>query len=241
MLFFSLLQKSTVYQSPMTAPAADRKHLAVSVQLVSHPVSPSTTLPEPNYASEAASNTQAYDMPLAVKVESQYSPDQHLSTSNSSTTPLQNPSIKKRVYSRLHPFNNRKYQVQPQSLKDDESQWGVHWWLPTCMVFLGIAGTAGALGHHYYNLKLDNQRVENADWIQRFALALAFFNKFCLIGAIQIAYKQRVWVCRLYTAVLIKYADLAQLTVKREAFSIRTINGLFSVSILLQDQKKIKY
>jgi hypothetical protein len=135
-------------------------------------------------------------MPLAVKVESQSSPDQYLSTSNSMTKLPQNSSPGKRVRSRLAIFNNRRYQVPPQSLKDDESQWGVHWWLPTCMVFLGVAGAAGALGHHYYNLKLDNHRVENADWIQRFALALAFFNKFCLIGAVQIAYKQRVWVCR---------------------------------------------
>jgi hypothetical protein len=56
------------------------------------------------------------------------------------------------------------------------------------------AGAAGAIGHHFYNAKLHGHIVRDSDWTQRWGLALAFFIKFCLIGAVQIAYKQTVWV-----------------------------------------------
>lgn len=71
---------------------------------------------------------------------------------------------------------------------------GIHWYLPTAMVFLALFGFFGALGHHLYNKRLHGQEVVEVAWPQRFGIALAFFIKMVLVGAVQIAFKQRAWV-----------------------------------------------
>lgn len=72
---------------------------------------------------------------------------------------------------------------------------GIHWYTPTMMVLLGLAGLFGGLGHHLYNSRLKGQPVGNdAQWPQRWGVAMAFFVKMTLVGAVQIAVKQRAWV-----------------------------------------------
>lgn len=73
---------------------------------------------------------------------------------------------------------------------------GVHWYAPTMMILLALAGLFGGLGHHLYNARLDGQPVvdDDAQWPQRWGVAMAFFVKMTLVGAVQMAVKQRAWV-----------------------------------------------
>lgn len=70
----------------------------------------------------------------------------------------------------------------------------IHWYTPVMMVLLGLAGLFGALGHHLHNSNLHGQPVKDAQWPQRWGVALAFFVKMTLVGAVQTAVKQRAWV-----------------------------------------------
>lgn len=73
---------------------------------------------------------------------------------------------------------------------------GIYWYTPAMMIFLLLAGLFGALGHHMYNARLDGQPVIDAQWPQRWGVAMAFFVKMTLVGAVQTAVKQRAWVSR---------------------------------------------
>lgn len=73
---------------------------------------------------------------------------------------------------------------------------GIHWYYPVVMIFLALGGLFGAIGHHLYNLHLDGKEVaSDAQWPQRWGVALAFFIKMMLGAAVQTAFKQRAWVC----------------------------------------------
>jgi hypothetical protein len=74
------------------------------------------------------------------------------------------------------------------------AQWGIEWYPPACMLFLTAIGICGMIGHHVYNSLLDGHMVKDPQWPQRFGNALAFFAKMCVVGAVEIAYKQLVWV-----------------------------------------------
>jgi hypothetical protein len=76
-----------------------------------------------------------------------------------------------------------------------DGQPGIHWYYPSVMIFLALAGFVGAIGHHLYNLRLDGKEVHDPAWPQRWGVALAFFVKMMLGAAVQIAFKQRAWVC----------------------------------------------
>jgi hypothetical protein len=82
---------------------------------------------------------------------------------------------------------------------------GVHWYTPTMMILLGLAGLFGALGHHLYNAGLDGEPVIDAQWPQRWGVALAFFVKMTLVGAVQMAVKQRAWVSKLCDGYIHKF------------------------------------
>jgi len=99
--------------------------------------------------------------------------------------------------------SNNSNNASPEGLK-------IHWYTPTSMVLLGIAGFAGALAHHLYNASLDGTPVEDAQWPQRWGVALAFFVKMTLVGAVQIAVKQRAW-----------------LSVKKRGFKVKTLDSIF--------------
>jgi hypothetical protein len=105
------------------------------------------------------------------------------------------------------------------------------------MILLGLAGLFGALGHHLYNARLDGQPVgTDTQWPQRWGVAMAFFVKMTLVGAVQMAVKQRAWVS---TSVVVKVTrdkcqelTLAQqLTVKKRGFRVKTLDSIFHVSI----------
>ncbi|KAH6721522.1 hypothetical protein BKA61DRAFT_159962 [Leptodontidium sp. MPI-SDFR-AT-0119] len=91
------------------------------------------------------------------------------------------------------------------------TQWGVHWYSPTCMPSLLVLGLFTMLGHHLFNDRLHGREVHDPQWPQRWGLALSTFGKVCLAGAVEIAYKQRLWI-----------------TVKKRSFKIKTLNGIFS-------------
>ena len=75
---------------------------------------------------------------------------------------------------------------------------GIHWYTPTMMISLAFAGLFGGLGHHLYNAGLNGQPVVDAQWPQRWGVAMAFFVKMTLVGAVQIAVKQRAWVSTIH-------------------------------------------
>ncbi|KAK4184989.1 hypothetical protein QBC35DRAFT_390507 [Podospora australis] len=78
------------------------------------------------------------------------------------------------------------------------------------MILLGLIGLLGALGHHLYNDSLSGSPVVNAQWPQRWGVALAFFVKMTLVGSVQMAFKQRAW-----------------LTVKKRSFRVKTLDSIF--------------
>ncbi|KAK4227295.1 hypothetical protein QBC38DRAFT_455389 [Podospora fimiseda] len=86
----------------------------------------------------------------------------------------------------------------------------IHWYTPTTMVILSLCGFFGALGHHLYNSALHGQEVKDSEWPQRWGIALAFFVKMTLIGAVQSAFKQLAW-----------------LTVRKRGFRVKTLDSLF--------------
>ena len=93
----------------------------------------------------------------------------------------------------------------PTTKEQPELGPGIHWYTPVMMILLGLAGLFGALGHHLYNAGLDGRPVVNAQWPQRWGVAMAFFVKMTLVGAVQMAVKQRAWVsgqslCSLFPA-----------------------------------------
>ena len=87
-----------------------------------------------------------------------------------------------------------KLSFSPTFKVQEDTQWGIHYLMPLSMCLLGIAGISGAVAHHVYNKSLDGELIQDAQWPQRFGLALAFFTKMCLIAAVEIAYKQQSWV-----------------------------------------------
>ncbi|KAB5549460.1 hypothetical protein GE09DRAFT_1059936 [Coniochaeta sp. 2T2.1] len=96
---------------------------------------------------------------------------------------------------------------------------GIHWYTPTMMITLAFAGLFGGLGHHLYNAGLKGQPVIDAQWPQRWGVAMAFFVKMTLVGAVQIAVKQRAW-----------------LTVKKRGFRVRTLDSIFHGSAIERDR-----
>ncbi|KAB5571774.1 hypothetical protein GE09DRAFT_1185340 [Coniochaeta sp. 2T2.1] len=87
---------------------------------------------------------------------------------------------------------------------------GIHWYYPVVMIFLALGGLFGALGHHLYNVYLDGREVFDAQWPQRWGVALAFFIKMMLGASVQTAFKQRAW-----------------LTIKKRPFKVKTLNSIF--------------
>jgi hypothetical protein len=77
---------------------------------------------------------------------------------------------------------------------EDDPMPGIHWYHPVVMLFLALGGLFGAIGHHLYNLSLEGKEVFDAQWPQRWGVALAFFIKMMLGAAVQTAFKQRAWV-----------------------------------------------
>ena len=69
----------------------------------------------------------------------------------------------------------------------------IHWTTPTIAFLLTVVGIAAAIGHHLHLSKLNGNPNENAKWIGRYSLALAFLVKASLAGAIGIAFMQKAW------------------------------------------------
>jgi hypothetical protein len=132
-----------------------------------------------------AIDNNALESPDSIQVEADILSQS--STQVVSTTPTTTPSTE-------HNMKPSESQSPSNSNHDIGTQWGIGWFLPSCMVILGLAGASGALGHHFYYRGLNEHMVKDSDWIQRYGIALAFFTKICLVSSAGIAYKQRIWV-----------------------------------------------
>ncbi|KAF8422002.1 hypothetical protein EV426DRAFT_535817 [Tirmania nivea] len=106
--------------------------------------------------------------------------------------------------------------MQPHEIIDQRAEmtatWGIYWYLPSLMVAVFIAGLIGALGHHAFYKALDGRRSVNQLSMIRIGTAFAFFVKANLVGAIVLAYRQRIW-----------------LTVRRKPMRLKAIDALFGV------------
>ncbi len=80
------------------------------------------------------------------------------------------------------------------SQNEKSSQWSVHWYLPSLMIALYIAGVCTALGHHFYYSLHQGRIVHDDGWPLRIGIGLAFLARACFVGSVQIAYKQWAWV-----------------------------------------------
>src|SRR5689334_16559729 len=88
-------------------------------------------------------------------------------------------------------------------------------------------------GHHLFDDRLHGREVHGPQWPQRWGLALSTFGKVCLAGAVEIAYKQRLWVSdNHHTRIRATFTNISQITVKKRSFKIKTLNGIFSVRLL---------
>jgi hypothetical protein len=120
-------------------------------------------------------------------------------------------------YTRLHvdeagsPFETVHNRADAHST--DERN--IHWRVPAIMIGALIAGTAFALGHHFFNLHFNNHVVHGEDqqkWVSRFGTASAFLVKMCLAIATSAAYAQQFW-----------------LTLRSKFFRVERVDAMFAV------------
>ncbi|KAI5808929.1 hypothetical protein DFH27DRAFT_478253 [Peziza echinospora] len=106
--------------------------------------------------------------------------------------------------------------LEPHQVIDQRSElvaeWGIYWYLPVLAIAAFVAGLVGALGHHAFYRSLHGQESREQLMMVRIGTAFAFFVKACLVGAVVLAYRQRIWY-----------------TMRRKALSIRTIDAMFGV------------
>jgi len=87
-----------------------------------------------------------------------------------------------------------------------------HWFVPTAMVVVFLAGCLGAVSHHLFYRYLHGRSAENQLVISRIGVAIAFFTKASLVGSVVLAYRQRVWR-----------------TMRRKPISLSGLDALFQV------------
>ncbi|KAF8474806.1 hypothetical protein BDZ91DRAFT_711782 [Kalaharituber pfeilii] len=101
--------------------------------------------------------------------------------------------------------------LEPHEVIDQRAEmtavWGIHWYLPSVMAGVFIAGLVGALGHHIFYSTLDGRESENQLSMVRIGTAFAFFVKANLVGAVVLAYRQRIWVDMRESPMKIKVID----------------------------------
>lgn len=112
--------------------------------------------------------------------------------------------------------NTASRNMDPHEIIDQRAEltatWGIYWYLPSLMVAVFIAGLIGALGHHAFYKSLDGKRSVNQLSMVRIGTAFAFFVKANLVGAVVLAYRQRIWF-----------------TMRRKEMRLKAIDALFGV------------
>ncbi|RPA97607.1 hypothetical protein L873DRAFT_1690012 [Choiromyces venosus 120613-1] len=93
--------------------------------------------------------------------------------------------------------------------KEQQVLWGtkIHWFMPTAMVCLLLAGILGSLGHHFFYASLHGQQAEDQLMKVRYGTVLAYFTKASLVGSVVLAYRQRIWHTMRQKAVTLKGID----------------------------------
>lgn len=94
-------------------------------------------------------------------------------------------------------------------------KWGFSWKTPSLIVLWALVGFSWAIGHHFYYQSLDGTKAGSSprqSWAVRFGTAFAFLVVASLRAACETAYKQYIWTL-----------------FKRKAFSLDTLDKLFSV------------
>lgn len=114
----------------------------------------------------------------------------------------------------------REYLIKEKSTRSVEHgryvNWGVAPRTPSLIVLWALVGFGWAIGHHFYYQSLDGTKAGSSSrqsWAVRFGTAFAFLVVASLRAACDIAYKQYIWTL-----------------FKRKAFSLDTLDKLFSVT-----------
>ena len=90
------------------------------------------------------------------------------------------------------------------------------WWLwrPAWIMYVFfICGFAFAVGHHLFYRGLDGQPADDQLAMLRYGTALAFATKACLVSAVIVAYRQRIWM-----------------TVQSKMLSVSALDSLFAAT-----------
>ena len=94
-------------------------------------------------------------------------------------------------------------------------KWGFTWRTPLLIFSWALIGIICAIGHHFYYQSLDGTKAGSStrqSWAVRFGTIFAFLVVASLRASCSVAYKQYIWTL-----------------FKRKAFSLDTIDRLFSV------------
>ncbi|CAZ84010.1 unnamed protein product [Tuber melanosporum] len=93
--------------------------------------------------------------------------------------------------------------------REQQVLWGtkIHWFMPTAMVCLLIAGILGSLGHHFFYASLQGKQAEDQLMKVRYGTVLAYFTKVSLVGSVVLAYRQRIWHTMRQKAITLKGID----------------------------------
>jgi len=75
--------------------------------------------------------------------------------------------------------------------REQQVLWGtkIHWFMPTAMVCLLIAGILGSLGHHFFYASLQGKQADDQLMKVRYGTVLAYFTKASLVGSVVLAYR----------------------------------------------------
>ena len=90
------------------------------------------------------------------------------------------------------------------------------WWLwrPAWIMYVFfICGFAFAVGHHLFYRSRDGQPADDQLAMLRYGTALAFATKACLVSAVIVAYRQRIWM-----------------TVQSKMLSVAALDSLFAAT-----------
>lgn len=102
----------------------------------------------------------------------------------------------------------------PSEISTGRGLWNFLRQTQTAMWVLFVFGFAGAAAHHTYFQWLSDKEVgDDQEWIRRYGMVISYFTRSCLVGAVVMAYSQRIW-----------------LTFRQKALKLAAIDSLFGLA-----------
>ncbi|KAL2674179.1 hypothetical protein Neosp_012626 [[Neocosmospora] mangrovei] len=158
---------------------------------------------------------------------------------DSSYTPQQSPLPAEAAFSQSPQHPVRLIDRQYPSLEDAPStEIEIHWYHPSLMIALWLAGLAFAIGHHTYYASMHGKDAQDQKWVIRVGTGLAFLVKASFAASLGIAIKQLIWTMLRRRFTSLKGIDaLFAITTDPTSFLVRDIwvgmPGLAVLAVLL--------